>query len=208
MLWGRGARAERPAANVIGRVRKHGERSASGSIVRPLPSFEHPAGSHLRLLGEVAGARYAEPYGKRTGQSPLPPRRRDSQLSPYLTTTGCISQRVVAAYPPQTMASLNRSSLLPQCTSCIRRITWQNLDVGGPQQTRGISKKAKEAERNIVVQLLKDVPRYGRAGACVVSPGLQALLILSRLLCAIESFSHAQSVVPSPGRQLRARTRT
>lgn len=29
---------------------------------------------------------------------------------------------------------------------------------------RGISKAAKEAERNIVVKLLKDVPRYGRAG--------------------------------------------
>jgi hypothetical protein len=204
MLWGRGAWAERPAASGVKSGRRHGERRASGAIVRPLPSFAHPAGSHLRLLGEVAGARYAEPYGKRTGQSPLPPPRRDSQLSPYLTTAGCISQRAIAAHPPQAMASLSRSSLLPQCTSCIRRITWQNLDVGGPQQTRGISKKAKEAERNIVVQLLKDVPRYGRAGVCS-RPGLQALLIASRLLCALESFPHAQPMVPSPRRQLRAR---
>jgi hypothetical protein len=54
--------------------------------------------------------------------------------------------------------------LLPQCTSCIRRVTRQNLDVWGGQQTRNISKKAKEAERNIIVKLLKDVPRFGRAG--------------------------------------------
>jgi hypothetical protein len=64
------------------------------------------------------------------------------------------------------MASLSRSSLLPQCTSCIRRSTRHNVDAWGRQQTRDISKKAKEAERNIVVKLLKDVPRYGRAGMC------------------------------------------
>ena len=63
------------------------------------------------------------------------------------------------------MASLSRSALLPQCTSCIRRVTRQNLDARAPQQQiRSISKAAKEAERNIVVKLLKDVPRYGRAG--------------------------------------------
>jgi hypothetical protein len=62
------------------------------------------------------------------------------------------------------MASLRTSMLLPQCTSCIRRVTRQNLDVWGAQQTRNISKKAKEAERNIIVKLLKDVPRFGRAG--------------------------------------------
>ncbi|KAF2033672.1 hypothetical protein EK21DRAFT_86151 [Setomelanomma holmii] len=71
------------------------------------------------------------------------------------------------------MASLTRSSLLPQCTSCIRRFTRQSLDAWAPQQTRNISKKAKEAERNIVVKLLKDVPRYGRAGAYVpLNPSL------------------------------------
>lgn len=62
------------------------------------------------------------------------------------------------------MASIARPSLLPQCSSCVRRLTRQNLDAWGPQQTRHISKKAKEAERNIVVKLLKDMPRYGRAG--------------------------------------------
>lgn len=73
------------------------------------------------------------------------------------------------------MATLGRSSLLPQCTSCIRRLTRQNLDAWAPQlqQTRGLSKKAKEAERNIVVKLLKDVPRYGRAGSYVpLNPSL------------------------------------
>jgi hypothetical protein len=75
---------------------ERGGRSASGSMVKLLPSFEHPAGGHLRLLGEVAGAGYAEPYGKRTGQSlfPFPPPRRDSQLSPYLPTSCLFSQGV------------------------------------------------------------------------------------------------------------------
>ena len=67
------------------------------------------------------------------------------------------------------MASLSRSALLPQCSSCIRRVARQPLDGRTPlqlqqQQIRTISKAAKEAERNIVVKLLKDVPRYGRAG--------------------------------------------
>jgi hypothetical protein len=64
------------------------------------------------------------------------------------------------------MASLTRPALLPQCTSCLRRVARQPLDGWAPQQQqiRTISKAAKEAERNIVVKLLKDVPRYGRAG--------------------------------------------
>ncbi|CAG5149984.1 uncharacterized protein ALTATR162_LOCUS2509 [Alternaria atra] len=71
------------------------------------------------------------------------------------------------------MASLRTSTLLPQCTSCIRRVTRQNFDVWASQQTRNISKKAKEAERNIVVKLLKDVPRFGRAGSYVpLNPSL------------------------------------
>ncbi|EDU51232.1 ribosomal protein l9 rnase h1 [Pyrenophora tritici-repentis] len=71
------------------------------------------------------------------------------------------------------MASFRGSALLPQCTSCIRRVTRQNLDAWGPQQTRNISKKAKEAERNIIVKLLKDVPRFGRAGSYVpLNPSL------------------------------------
>ncbi|KAF2997574.1 hypothetical protein E8E13_002000 [Curvularia kusanoi] len=67
------------------------------------------------------------------------------------------------------MASLSRSALLPQCSSCIRRVARQSLDGRAPvqQQTRSISKAAKEAERNIVVKLLKDVPRYGRAGSYI-----------------------------------------
>ncbi|KAL5120618.1 hypothetical protein ACEQ8H_001366 [Pleosporales sp. CAS-2024a] len=40
-------------------------------------------------------------------------------------------------------------------------------------QTRRLSKKAKEAERHIVVRLLHDVPRYGRAGSYVpLNPSL------------------------------------
>ncbi|CAA9966641.1 ribosomal protein l9 rnase h1 [Pyrenophora teres f. maculata] len=71
------------------------------------------------------------------------------------------------------MASLRGSALFPQCTSCIRRVTRQNLDVWSPQQTRNISKKAKEAERNIIVKLLKDMPRFGRAGSYVpLNPSL------------------------------------
>ncbi|KAF1830707.1 hypothetical protein BDW02DRAFT_90102 [Decorospora gaudefroyi] len=71
------------------------------------------------------------------------------------------------------MASLRGSTLLPQCVSCIRRITRPDLHVWRPQQTRTISKKAKEAERNITVKLLTDVPRYGRAGSYVpLNPSL------------------------------------
>ncbi|KAH6419307.1 hypothetical protein HBI14_092320 [Parastagonospora nodorum] len=71
------------------------------------------------------------------------------------------------------MASVSRSSLLPQCTSCLRRVAQQNLGGWGSQQARSISKKAKEEERNIVVKLLKDVPRYGRAGSYVpLNPSL------------------------------------
>ena len=63
------------------------------------------------------------------------------------------------------MASLSASALLPHCSSCVRRVARRSLDAGLHQQTRTISKAAKEAERNIVVKLLKDVPRFGRAGA-------------------------------------------
>lgn len=62
------------------------------------------------------------------------------------------------------MASLRGLVAFPQCTACLRRAALQNLDARGMQQTRSISKKAKEAERNIVVKLLQDVPRFGRAG--------------------------------------------
>lgn len=63
------------------------------------------------------------------------------------------------------MASIAKPSLLPQCSSCVRRVTRLGLDRWGQrQQTRNISKAAKEAERNIVVKLLHDIPRFGRAG--------------------------------------------
>ncbi|KAF9697123.1 hypothetical protein EKO04_004589 [Ascochyta lentis] len=67
------------------------------------------------------------------------------------------------------MASLSPSPLLPQCTSCIRRLARHTWHARAPQQQhiRALSKAAKEAERNIVVKLLKDVPRYGRAGAYI-----------------------------------------
>ncbi|KAK7191288.1 hypothetical protein DPSP01_008358 [Paraphaeosphaeria sporulosa] len=72
------------------------------------------------------------------------------------------------------MASTIRPSLLPQCTSCIRRVTRRGLDQWGQQQqTRNISKAAKEAERNIVVKLREDIPRFGRAGSYVpINPAL------------------------------------
>lgn len=78
------------------------------------------------------------------------------------------------------MASLSRSALRPQCTSCVRRFARQGLDAWGPQQqARSISKKAKEAERNIIVKLLQDVPRFGRAGM-EGRHGLEALLMLGQ----------------------------
>jgi hypothetical protein len=58
MLWDRCGRAARPAGSGCADAeadaaaeREHGGEGASGSMVRQMPSFEHPAGSHLRLLG-------------------------------------------------------------------------------------------------------------------------------------------------------------
>jgi len=69
---------------------------------------------------------------------------------------------------------LRSSALLPACTACVRRLA--RLSPPGLwawQSTRSLSKKAKEDERNIVVQLLKDMPSYGRAGAYVpINPSL------------------------------------
>ncbi|KAF2016164.1 hypothetical protein BU24DRAFT_422506 [Aaosphaeria arxii CBS 175.79] len=66
------------------------------------------------------------------------------------------------------MASLGRLALRPQCTSCTRRITQLGLDAWRPQQqVRNVSKAVKEAERNIVVKLLKDINRFGPAGSYV-----------------------------------------
>ncbi|KAF2191238.1 hypothetical protein K469DRAFT_622729 [Zopfia rhizophila CBS 207.26] len=70
------------------------------------------------------------------------------------------------------MASVARSSLLPQCASCMRRVTRRGWDAWRPfqQQIRSKSKAAKEAEHNIVVKLLQDVPRFGRAGSYIPTP--------------------------------------
>ncbi|KAF2687549.1 hypothetical protein K458DRAFT_441293 [Lentithecium fluviatile CBS 122367] len=67
------------------------------------------------------------------------------------------------------MASSARPSLLPQCSSCIRRVTRLGVDAWRPQQqqVRNKSKAAREAERNIIVKLLQDVPRFGRAGSLI-----------------------------------------
>ncbi|KAF1959917.1 hypothetical protein CC80DRAFT_313110 [Byssothecium circinans] len=72
------------------------------------------------------------------------------------------------------MASLARPALLPQCPSCIRRVTRLGLAAWKPlQQTRNKSKAAKEAERNIIVKLLLDIPRFGRAGSYIpINPAL------------------------------------
>ncbi|KAF2473323.1 uncharacterized protein BDR25DRAFT_257691 [Lindgomyces ingoldianus] len=62
------------------------------------------------------------------------------------------------------MASLARPTLLPQCASCMRRAV---------QQVRSKSKAAREAERNIVVKLRRDVPRFGRAGSYIpIAPAM------------------------------------
>lgn len=130
--------------------RSEGERS----IVWNMPGLRHCAGIYDRLHGEADC--------RDIGRFPLPlpsqDRRSTRQRLSFLETS-----IICTASPP--MASLSTSVLRPQCTSCIRRITRQGLDVWAPlQQVRSISKKAKEAERNIVVKLLQDVPRFGRAG--------------------------------------------
>jgi len=114
------------------------------------------AARHLSFARE-ADTKYAEP-----GHWHLPPPSQGSRIVAHLHFSG--PGRRHASPRQRAMASLRGSALLPQCTSCIRRVTRQNLDVRGPQQIRNISKKAKEAERNIIVKLLKDVPRFGRAG--------------------------------------------
>ncbi|KAF2712270.1 hypothetical protein K504DRAFT_400938 [Pleomassaria siparia CBS 279.74] len=71
------------------------------------------------------------------------------------------------------MASLERMVLLPQCASCVRRVTRLSLNTRAfapLQQVRSKTKSAKEAERNVVVKLRMDVPRFGRAGSYIAIP--------------------------------------
>ncbi|OCL13108.1 hypothetical protein AOQ84DRAFT_417129 [Glonium stellatum] len=69
------------------------------------------------------------------------------------------------------MATLARSSLLPQCTSCARRYArlafegWRPLQQS-QQQIRGKQKLAKPAD-TVTIKLLKDVRRFGRKGSCI-----------------------------------------
>ncbi|KAF2280309.1 uncharacterized protein EI97DRAFT_447854 [Westerdykella ornata] len=74
------------------------------------------------------------------------------------------------------MASLGRTAVLPHCTACTRQMTrlrWGEMPPLQPlQQIRCISKAAKEEERYIVVKLLKDKRRWGRAGSYIrLNPG-------------------------------------
>ncbi|KAF2500144.1 hypothetical protein BU16DRAFT_534771 [Lophium mytilinum] len=74
--------------------------------------------------------------------------------------------------PP--MASIARSSLLPQCASCTRRFTRVGLDGWGSlqQQVRGKQKLVKPADI-AVVKLLKNVKGYGRRGTYIpISPAM------------------------------------
>jgi hypothetical protein len=93
MLWDRCGRAawaeEADAGADTATVGEHGGRDASGSMVRQLPSFAHPAGSHLRLLGLLGVKQRAQDMPRSQPQAHRPNRRvrlrrRDSQLSPYL----------------------------------------------------------------------------------------------------------------------------
>ncbi|ORY14257.1 hypothetical protein BCR34DRAFT_479722 [Clohesyomyces aquaticus] len=78
------------------------------------------------------------------------------------------------------MASLARAALRPRCPSC----TWATIRLGlglhvqnwrplQQEQLRTKSKAAREAERNIVVKLRLDVPRFGRKGSYVpIAPAM------------------------------------
>jgi hypothetical protein len=173
MLWDRCGRAARPAGAGgadaeadAAAEREHSGESASGSMVRQMPSFEHPAGSHLRLLGLLGVKQRARICRARRRAPATAASVSAAGIRNYLHICGRRASflGVTLQLTPAAMASLSRSSLLPQCSSCIRRFARQNLDVAATQQTRSITKQAKEAARNIVVKLLKDVPRYGRAG--------------------------------------------
>jgi hypothetical protein len=65
-----------------------------------------------------------------------------------------------------TMAFSLRSSRLPQCTSCVRRLTIGARDGQAPLrqlQTRGKKTSANQSDV-LKVRLLHDIPRFGKAG--------------------------------------------
>jgi hypothetical protein len=77
VLWDRGGRAARPACAEYAEsdaeaatVGEHGGEDASGSMVRQLPSFAHPAGSHLRLLGLLGVKQRAQDMPSQTASAP------------------------------------------------------------------------------------------------------------------------------------------
>jgi hypothetical protein len=129
-------------------------------------------------LAAMGGDRWETPAGQ---EAPSKAAARSARTHPRilarasdLTFVGASAPRPSSCSPapptPSTMASLSASPLLPQCSSCVRRVARRTLGAGAHQQTRPISKAAKEAERNIVVKLLKDVPKFGRAGATAINP--------------------------------------
>ncbi|RMZ71701.1 ribosomal l9 rnase h1 [Pyrenophora seminiperda CCB06] len=131
------------------------------SIVRSLPSMRYRAGRHLSFARE-AGKGMPSPA---TGAFRL--RRKDPELL-YVDTFLDLDDGTSYHDTPN---GFNKG--LSAAPAVHIMVTRQNFDVWGPQQTRNISKKAKEAERNIIVKLLKDVPRYGRAGSYVpLNPSL------------------------------------
>lgn len=57
-----------------------------------------------------------------------------------------------------------RPTLLPQCTSCLRRISNLGLqEWRSGQQIRG-KKKLANTPKTVTVRLMKDVPTFGRKG--------------------------------------------
>lgn len=66
-----------------------------------------------------------------------------------------------------TMSLTMRPTLLPQCTSCLRRISSPGLqEWRSGQQVRG-KKKMAHAPTTVTVRLTKDVPTFGRKGTYV-----------------------------------------
>lgn len=69
------------------------------------------------------------------------------------------------------MSAPLRPSLLPRCTSCVRRVTDSAFRAWSPfqQQLRG-KKQASKLPQTIPVRLLKDVKGFGRKGTPPETP--------------------------------------